>query len=422
MSRLRDLVRSQPKQGFEIPPWLDRLVSVGIVTADPQVARRQRFTNVAAYATAVNAGQHLAINVAHGFHALAVVHIYNVIIIAAALMIPLVHRFGTNAAASALLSLIIPGHLFAVWMLGWDSGLEIYFTLAGVMLFMFGIEQWRLFLAWFIGVCAALIFAMEFAPAQGILRIQDAGFLQALSGQAMLNTIAINAIIIFYALAALRQAESEREQQYMRSEALIESIIPPSIAARLKSGEEKVADRIENLNILFADLAGFTGAAHDLPPGEIVDYLDDYVRAFDGLCEAHGAEKIKTVGDCYMVVTGLEEEGLSGAVRIARLALAMLKTVDDRPPLGNRQLKVRIGIHCGSAVAGVIGKTRFVYDVWGEAVNLASRMESQGVPGRIQVSEAFYSLAGRNFLFEERGTINIKGLSASRTFFLVAPQ
>ena len=417
---MRDLVRSQPKHGFEFPTWLDRLVSIGVVTSDPQVARRQRFTNVAAYATAANAGQHFVINIVHAFQDLAVVHVYNAIIVGTALWVPRLHRFGDNTAAITLLSLIMMGHLFVVWTLGLDSGLHIYFTLAGAILFMFGIEQWRLFLAWFILSCAALIFVMQFAPQQGLVLVTDARFHRALSSQAMINAIALNAIMIFYALAALRRAESELQQQHMRSEALIETVMPPSIAARLKSGEERVADRIENLSVLFADLVDFTGAAHDLPPGVVVDYLDSLVCAFDALCETHGAEKIKTIGDSYMAVSGLQEEDIAGAIRIARLALAMLEIIDERPPLGNRRLKLRIGIHCGPAIAGVIGETRIAYDVWGEAVNMASRMELQGVPARIQVSEAFHSVTAPNFIFEERGTIDIKGLCASRTFFLVA--
>jgi adenylate cyclase len=115
------------------------------------------------------------------------------------------------------------------------------------MLFMFGIEQWRLFLVWFILACAALIFVMQFAPEQGLLLVRDTSFRQALSSQATINAIAINALLIFYALAVLRRAESELEQQHMRSEALIETVTPSSIAARLKSGEERIADRIENL-------------------------------------------------------------------------------------------------------------------------------------------------------------------------------
>jgi adenylate cyclase len=420
MTRLLELVRSQPKQGFEFPAWLERLVSVGIVTSDPQVARRQRFVNVAAYATAVNTGQHIAFGVVYAFQALAIVHIYNAIIIVIALMIPRLHRYGDNIAAITLLSVDMLGHVFVVCVLGRDSGLQIYFTLAGATLFMFGVEQWRLFLTWFTLSCAALIFVMRFAPPQGVLLVSDPSFRQLLSSMAMIQTTAINAALIFYALAALHRAESELVEEHGRSEALIESIIPPSIAARLKSGEQRVADRIENLSVLFADLVGFTGAAHDLSPGEIVAYLDSLVRAFDALCEIHGAEKIKTIGDCYMAVTGRQEEDVTGANRIARLALAMLKLIDEHPPLGDRRLKLRIGIHCGPAIAGVIGETRIAYDVWGEAVNIASRMESQGLPGRIQISEAFHSLIGPNFYFEERGKIDIKGLPASRTFFLVS--
>ncbi len=422
MNRLSDLVRSQPKHGFEFPAWLDRLVSVGIISSDPHVVRRQRFTNVVAYAIAINATQHLVTNIVYAFQALAIVHVYNVIVIVTALMVPRLHRFGDNTAAIILLSLMLLGHLFIVWILGLDSGLQIYFTLAAVILFMFGIEQWRLFLVWFSLACVELIIVLQFAPKQGLVLITDTSFHRALSGQAMINAIALNAIIIFYALAALRRAESEREQEHMRSEALIEAIMPPSIAARLKSGEVKIADGIENLSILFADLVDFTSAAKDLSPGEVVDYLDSLVCAFDALCETHGAEKIKTIGDSYMAVTGLYGEDVSGAIGIARLALAMLDIIDERPPLGSRRLKLRIGIHCGAVVAGVIGETRIAYDVWGEAVNMASRMESHGVPGRIQVSEAFYSLTGPSFIFEERGPINVKGLSASRTFFLVAPR
>ncbi len=422
MTRLLDLVLSQPKQGFEFPAWLDRLVSVGIGTPDPQVARRQRFTNVAAYATAVNTVQHIVLDVVHAFHPLMILHIYNAIVIIIALTIPRLHRYGGNLAAITLLSVDLAGHIFVVWMLGKDSGLQIYFTLAGAILFMFGVEQKRLFLTWFALWFAALIFVMQFAPPHGILLVSDANFRQLLSSKAMIDTAAINAALIFYALAALRQAESELAQEHLRSEALIASIIPPSIAARLKSGEQRVADRVENLSILFADLVGFTGAAHDLPPGEVVDYLDSLVRAFDALCEIHGAEKIKTIGDSYMAVTGLREEDETGADRIARLALAMLKIIDEHPPLGRRRLKLRIGIHCGPAVAGVIGETRIAYDVWGEAVNIASRMESQGLPGRIQISEAFHSHIGTNFCFEERGKIEIRGLPASRTFFLVSPR
>ena len=144
------------------------------------------------------------------------------------------------------------------------------------------------------------------------------------------------------------------------------------------------------------------------------------MRSFDALAETHGVEKIKTIGDNYMAAAGFDGRAADGAVAVGRLALAMLEAIDRQPPLGGRKLGMRVGIHCGPATAGIIGVTRFSYDVWGDAVNFASRMESHGLPGRIQVSEAFRELTEDAFVFEERGTTDLKGLGAARTFFLTA--
>jgi adenylate cyclase len=198
--------------------------------------------------------------------------------------------------------------------------------------------------------------------------------------------------------------------------------MPSSIAERLKSGrEDRIADRIEMLSVMFADLAGFTEAAHDLPPDEVVAFLDGLVRCFDVLCGQFGVEKIKTIGDSYMAVAGSDQLSRHGAIAIGQFALAMLEAIGRQPTLGGRKLDLRIGIHCGPATAGVIGDMRFSYDVWGDAVNTASRMESSGEPGRVHVSQSFRELAAGSFVFEERGSVDLKGIGTVRTFFLVAP-
>jgi adenylate cyclase len=421
MTRLRDLFHREPRRGLELPGWLERAVSVGIVSTDPPVVRRQRCVNVAAFATAANTLSHLLILGVYDFRGLVIVNIYNMLMIAATLLVPRLHRFGENTGAVALVLLIAIGNTFVVWALGRSSNLHIYFTLAGAMLLLIGVQQWRLFLGLFSLFFGALVSALNFAPVDGFVLPQDKALRELLSSHAMINTILINAAMLFYALTALRHAEIELQDQYERSEALIGNVMPAAIAARLKSGQEpRIADRIEMLSVLFTDLVDFTGAAHDLPPEEVVDFLDGLVRQFDALCAAHGVDKIKTIGDSYMAAAGFDGRGGAGAIAIGRLALAMIGVMERQAPLGRRRLDMRVGVHCGPATAGIIGATRFSYDIWGDAVNVASRLESQGVPGRIQASEGFRELAQDTFVFEERGTTDLKGIGAARTYFLVS--
>jgi adenylate cyclase len=421
MTRLRDLVRRQPKYGIRLPAWLERLVSIGIVSNDEQIIRRQRCVNVGAFAMIATTASHLIINSAHDFGGLLLVNADNIFMLAGALLVPRLHRFGEHVGAITLLVLILFGHTIIVWLFGLASELQIYFTLAGATLFFFGVPNWRLFLAFFVAFVIALVIALKFAPVDGLAIPWDRDFRDLLSTQAMINTIVINGALLFYALSALHRAEIELEDQYERSEALIATVMPSSIAKRLKSGrEDRIADRIDMLSVMFSDLAGFTQAARGLAPEEVVDFLDGLVRSLDELCEQHGVEKIKTIGDSYMAAAGFGGTAAGGAVAVGRFALAMMNDIDRHPPLGGRKLMWRIGIHCGPATAGIIGDMRFSYDVWGDAVNTASRMESHGVPGRIHVSGAFRDLAGDAFTFEDRGSTDIKSIGQTRTFFLTA--
>jgi adenylate cyclase len=320
MHRLRTLIRGETSRKVALPPWLERLASVGIVSADSQIVRRQRFTNIVAYACAANAASHLLINSYYEPGALAAVHVYNALFAAAALLVPRLHRFGETVAASALASLVLVGTLFVIWMLGRDSQLQVYFTLAGILLFMFGVERMRQFLAWFAVAGLALLAALHLAPAHGVLLAGDSDLREVLAGHAMINAMIINGLVILYVLTALRRTEVELESQYARTAALIDTVFPPSVANRLIAGAEtRIADRVENLTVLFADLVGFTRAAHELPPEQIIEYLDDFVRTFDDLCDAHRVEKIKTIGDCYMAVGGLNGACERDAAAVGRV-------------------------------------------------------------------------------------------------------
>ena len=418
MTRLRDIIRREPSRGLAIPAWLDRLLSVGIVSTDPQVARRQRCVNVAAYAGAVSGLSYIVLTSLYDMRGLLLLNVHNAMLIFAGLVLPFWHRLGENFVAIAYIVMISLGQLYVVWMLGITSDLHIFFTLAGAMLFFFGIRNWRLFLGFFFYAAALLLFALNFAPVDGVLLPNDGRLRDIVSSHTLMSVVTINAALIFYALALVNRAEVDLEQQYERSEALIATVMPAPIAARLKASEERIADRIETLSVVFADLVNFTPAAHGLSPEETVGFLDSLVRAFDALAEQHGVEKIKTVGDSYMAAAGFDGRGRDGAIAVGHFALSILDANARHPPLGDRKLDLRIGIHCGPATAGVIGDTRFSYDVWGDAVNLAARMESHGLPGRIQVSAAFHDLTRDEFVFEERGTLAIKGVGEVRTYLL----
>jgi len=423
MTRLRDLVSRPVKSGVRLPLWVDRILSVGIVSTDPDVVRRQRCVNVAALATVGNTISHLVMLALHNFRGLLVLNIYNVFMIVLPLLLPRLHRYGEDVGAVALAFLVLCGHTFVVFCLGTSSDLQVYYTIfpSGILLLL-GVQHWRGFLVFFLVCLVVLLLALTLMPVEGWLIPEDDKLRDALSSQAYVNAMVINAVMVFYALTALHRAEIELGNEHARSEALIETVMPRPIAERLKSGEDHIADRVEMLTVMFADLVGFTQAAHDLAPEEVVDFLDRLVRACDALSQRYGVDKIKTIGDNYMAAAGFSGCPIEGATAVGRLALAMMKVIGEQPPLGGHKLRLRIGIHCGPATAGVIGDTRFSYDIWGDAVNTASRMESHSEPGRIHVSEAFRRLAADRFEFEERGATDIKSLGATRTFFLVAPR
>jgi class 3 adenylate cyclase len=204
-----------------------------------------------------------------------------------------------------------------------------------------------------------------------------------------------------------------------RSEALLTNILPNSIAERLKTATQTIADHVESASILFADVVDFTPLSQRLPAAEVVGILDQLFSLFDALVERHGLEKIKTIGDCYMAAAGVPDPRPDHARSVAMLALDMRDAVVASPVAGQDGLELRIGINSGPMVAGVIGTKRFLYDLWGDTVNTASRMEAQGTPGEIQITGATYELLKDEFVCRRRGTVVIKGKGAMETWYLV---
>lgn len=218
----------------------------------------------------------------------------------------------------------------------------------------------------------------------------------------------------------VRDRTRELTEAHRRSEALLLNVLPASIAERLKGGESPIADHFEDVSVLFADIVGFTELASRTTPERVVRILERLFSAFDALTEAAGAEKIKTVGDAYMVVCGAPQRRPDHAQVLTALALRMLDAVDRTNTEMGTTLSVRMGLHSGPVVAGILGTRKFAWDLWGDTVNTASRLESHGVPGRIQVGEALMRRLGDRFRMTERGVIDVKGLGPMRTWFVEA--
>ncbi|WP_234782441.1 adenylate/guanylate cyclase domain-containing protein [Sinorhizobium americanum] len=201
---------------------------------------------------------------------------------------------------------------------------------------------------------------------------------------------------------------------------MLTNVLPAAIADRLRCGATQViADKHEDASILFADMAGFTAEASQTSPVQLVEFLNEVFTVFDQLVERHGLEKIKTTGDNYMVVSGMPVARPDNAAALVRLGIEMLDAASRLHDPHGRAVSIRIGIASGTVVAGVVGVKKFFYDVWGDAVNVASRMETTGVPGRIQVSPETYTQLCHQFEFECRGPVDVKGKGKITTWLLV---
>ena len=261
----------------------------------------------------------------------------------------------------------------------------------------------------------------------------DAHRQEPFSANTVIGLISIigSALLLTYitrwGLKQLERAQARLAEEHALSEALLLNVLPSEIVSRLKHKpqrlhESTIADTYDHAAVMFADIVGFTELSTRLPPQELVDLLSHYFTAFDQLSARHQVEKIKTIGDAYMAATGILEDDESALDRLARLSLAILSEVQALNASLGQDLNIRIGLHTGPVTAGVIGSKKFIYDLWGDTVNIAARMESHGVAGKVQVSAQVRAGLGERFVFERAGVKQIKGKGEMETFFLVAEQ
>jgi class 3 adenylate cyclase len=246
----------------------------------------------------------------------------------------------------------------------------------------------------------------------------DPRILTALHAQSALVSIGVVSFLVARLYRGVVAAEHALSIENERSERLLLNILPAVISERLKAGEEPIADRFEGVTVLFADLVGFTELSSRMEPDELVSLLDEVFTRFDTRCTLAGGEKIKTIGDAYMVAFGLPEPRPDHAPAAVELALAMQVELEEVAAERGVALSLRIGLHSGNVVAGVIGKSKFIYDLWGDTVNTASRMESHGVVGGIHLTDAVRRLIEPAYELTSRGTIAIKGKGEMETYLL----
>ena len=228
--------------------------------------------------------------------------------------------------------------------------------------------------------------------------------------------VVVGGAVVFTLLAVFAR---QRQDAQERAETLLINILPRSIAEKLKAMPQTIADSFTSASMLFADVVDFTPMAERVPPVRVVEMLDQLFGHFDTLAERYAVEKIKTLGDCYMAASGIPLPRPDHARCLALMALDMLDAVRKHGAVGSLGFELRIGINSGPVVAGVIGRKRFLYDLWGDAVNTAGRMQSDGTPGRIQITRATYELLKDEFVCEPRGNVSIKGKGEMETWYLV---
>jgi guanylate cyclase len=231
--------------------------------------------------------------------------------------------------------------------------------------------------------------------------------------------VVVGGAVVFTLLAVFAR---QRQDAQDRAETLLLNILPRSIADKLKANPHTIADSFASASILFADVADFTPMAERVAPVRVVEMLDQLFGHFDALAERYEVEKIKTLGDCYMAAAGIPTPRPDHARTLGLLALDMLDAVRERGAVGSLGFELRIGINSGPVVAGVIGRKRFLYDLWGDAVNTAGRMQTEGTPGRIQITRATYELLKHEFVCEPRGTVQVKGKGEMETWYLLGPR
>ncbi|MGW8206426.1 MAG: adenylate/guanylate cyclase domain-containing protein [Hyphomicrobiaceae bacterium] len=327
--------------------------------------------------------------------------------------VPFAHRFSEIAGGLLIVVTEYVALTGIASYLGREGGTALLFVIgAAAPFFVFGLERIRLAVAVVvIGLVLHLYVWFSYPPGSAFIP-PNPRVLNDLYTQSAITTFGLIAVTVWYAFRLVENAKGETDR-------LLRNILPEKIVERLKTKPDTlIADTFDSASILFSDISGFVPLARSLGAAKVVDLLNTIVREFDALAAKHGVEKIKTIGDAYMAAAGIPEPAADHTERVARLGLDMLAFIEKLRRETGIDIAIRIGIASGPVMAGVIGTNKFSYDVWGDTVNLASRLENRSVPGRILICPACRQRLEHAFTFESRGAIEIKGVGMQETFFV----
>ncbi|MFP6771085.1 MAG: adenylate/guanylate cyclase domain-containing protein [Alphaproteobacteria bacterium] len=305
---------------------------------------------------------------------------------------------------------------FIQWSIGgvFDSGFVLAWTFVGpvIALMFFSLKHSMIWLLLYLVNIAITVVFDDFFSLHGHPVGEETRVFF------FIMNVSVSSLIVFvFAGHFVTSAVNERE----KANKLLLNILPRKAAQLLKTREGVIAEQYDDVSVLFADIVDFTQYSRSVSPDQLVSKLNEIFFRFDELTDHYGLEKIKTIGDAYMVVGGLPEPKPGHGAAIAALALDMLATIKKTEMAAGGSFALRIGIHRGPVVAGVIGKSNFAYDLWGDTVNVASRMESSGTENTIQVSDAVYQTLKDKFQFTNRGVVDIKGIGTMETYYLLPP-
>jgi adenylate cyclase len=392
---------------------LRRLLDLGTTGYSATQRRRLNILNATAALIVVSSSAYALSYAMTDIHTYRWVIAINLALAAMALLVPAAHRIHEVAGGLLIMGTEIPALFGLVAILGRDSGIQLNLIIgAAAAFFVFGGTRPLLGIVTVI-LCTAAHVAAWFLFPVGTVPSTSAFLAQLYVGSA-LNAFVLIAALTYYSFRLVERAEAQTEE-------LLYNILPSAIVERLREHpEQSIADAFENASILFSDIQGFVSLSKSLGASRTVTLLNEMMRRFDALADKYGIEKIKTIGDAYMAVAGLPHPADDHADRLARMGLEMLAEKNEIGARFGVTIRMRIGIASGPVMAGIIGTRKFSYDVWGDAVNLASRLESTGEAERIQVSaDARAAMSADRFDFESRGPIEIKGLGPLETWFLV---